>query len=321
MNDKTVKEIIKIKNQIRQKYKALKSGQIRKEGYLKDTFKPITEPLQELLKNVKEKPKLELKQRHHTYKRKIGDHDEEQQRSEKYKKMKRKLSFLSDTDDEEDPFEAFTKDSTEEQQQQQQPSTSKEMQGVRKKTTLFNSNPGDLALKYLNLYIDDNGIDKTYGAYYDEDSEELMIGNSTVNIREDDLIIDGQTYQGTPGLYELIFMHRPKRYMYDDIDLANYEQILNNSSAFHRGFNKSSQIRGNRSYKYKYIIKHLIPKHKGGELMQLSDRDIDYIYWNDPNELVDRLRLLIASQQAGNNSHNNEIVSIIEELREANIIV
>lgn len=44
------------------------------------------------------------------------------------------------------------------------------------------------------------------------------------------------------------------------------------------------------------------------------------MYWDDPNELVDRLRLLIASQSAGHTGHNNEIISIIEELREANII-
>lgn len=43
-------------------------------------------------------------------------------------------------------------------------------------------------------------------------------------------------------------------------------------------------------------------------------------YWNDPNELVDRLRLLISSKSAGHTGHNNEIISIIEELREANII-
>lgn len=47
---------------------------------------------------------------------------------------------------------------------------------------------------------------------------------------------------------------------------------------------------------------------------------MDYIYWDDPNELVDRLRLLIASQAAGNTSHTNEIFSIIEELREGEIV-
>lgn len=45
-----------------------------------------------------------------------------------------------------------------------------------------------------------------------------------------------------------------------------------------------------------------------------------FSYWNDPNELVDRLRLLISSTSAGHTGHNNEIISIIEELRESNII-
>lgn len=45
-------------------------------------------------------------------------------------------------------------------------------------------------------------------------------------------------------------------------------------------------------------------------------QNIDYVHWDDPNELVDRLRLILASQAAGNNSHTNEINSIIEELRE-----
>ena len=58
----------------------------------------------------------------------------------------------------------------------------------------------------------------------------------------------------------------------------------------------------------------------GGGLMQVVDKNINHVYWNDPNELVDRLRLLIASQQAGHNNHNNEIMSIIEELKEADII-
>lgn len=67
--------------------------------------------------------------------------------------------------------------------------------------------------------------------------------------------------------------------------------------------------------------------HVGDGLIDLSmkqykiDNSSDsYTYWNDPNELVVRLRLLIASTTAGNNAHQNEILSIIEELREADII-
>ena len=44
------------------------------------------------------------------------------------------------------------------------------------------------------------------------------------------------------------------------------------------------------------------------------------MYWNDVNELVDRLKLLVAEKSAGNNSHDNEIMSIIEELREERLI-
>jgi hypothetical protein len=55
-------------------------------------------------------------------------------------------------------------------------------------------------------------------------------------------------------------------------------------------------------------------------MMNVTDNAIDYVYWNDPNELVDRLRLLMASQEAGNSNHVNEMNSIIEELLEAKLI-
>lgn len=45
------------------------------------------------------------------------------------------------------------------------------------------------------------------------------------------------------------------------------------------------------------------------------------VYYDDPNELVTRLNLLISSQNAGNTGVNNEIISILEELRERKLIV
>ena len=53
--------------------------------------------------------------------------------------------------------------------------------------------------------------------------------------------------------------------------------------------------------------------------MKANSQKPNYIYWDDPNEIVERLQLLMASQHAGNNNQSNEIVSIIEELKEANI--
>ena len=50
-----------------------------------------------------------------------------------------------------------------------------------------------------------------------------------------------------------------------------------------------------------------------------DDNKINYIHWDDPNEIVDRLRLLEILRQTDHN--DNEILSIIEELREAGLII
>lgn len=50
------------------------------------------------------------------------------------------------------------------------------------------------------------------------------------------------------------------------------------------------------------------------------NQNIVYEYYDDPNELCDRLRLLIASKGAGNTNHDQEVNSIIEELKERGII-
>ena len=55
--------------------------------------------------------------------------------------------------------------------------------------------------------------------------------------------------------------------------------------------------------------------------MVKSNSSIDHISWDDPTELVDRLRLLMAEQQAGNEAHSNEILAMVEELREVGYIL
>ena len=48
--------------------------------------------------------------------------------------------------------------------------------------------------------------------------------------------------------------------------------------------------------------------------------EIDYDIRDDPNELVDHLRFIFSRQVAGDFSHVNEMVTIIEELSEAGYI-
>lgn len=44
-----------------------------------------------------------------------------------------------------------------------------------------------------------------------------------------------------------------------------------------------------------------------------SNTNTDYVYWDDANELVQRLRLLMASERSGHTGHKNEILSIEKE--------
>ncbi len=83
------------------------------------------------------------------------------------------------------------------------------------------------------------------------------------------------------------------------------------------------------SKKFSQIIKPMFEVTStlktGGSLLpryKIASRNTrkDFVYWDDPNELVERLQLLVAERSAGNFSHENEIHSIIEELREGGYI-
>jgi len=113
--------------------------------------------------------------------------------------------------------------------------------------------------------------------------------------------------------------------------MQKYKSILMATSAHKRKYDAQARLNSNKGYKYKQIIAPLMSieskKNKSGtgvfmpRAMTLTDNKIDYVHWDDPNELVDRLRLLDASHRAGHNAHDNEILSILEELREAGLII
>lgn len=62
-------------------------------------------------------------------------------------------------------------------------------------------------------------------------------------------------------------------------------------------------------------------KRRGLEFFLIPySENIVYEYWDDLNELCERLQLLMASKSAGNTNHDQEINSIIEKFKERNII-
>ncbi|KAL6256723.1 hypothetical protein P5V15_011651 [Pogonomyrmex californicus] len=113
-------------------------------------------------------------------------------------------------------------------------------------------------------------------------------------------MLDNVRYNGTLGLYELIFKRLPDDAVFTEDDKQTYKSILLTTNAHRRGHSAHNPIKGNRGFKYINIIAPLVSTYgsngkKGASVsnistaMKLNDNKIDYVHWDDPNELVDRL--------------------------------
>ncbi|EZA49491.1 hypothetical protein X777_12285 [Ooceraea biroi] len=183
-------------------------------------------------------------------------------------------------------------------------------------------------------------IDTVYGVYIGETG--TMLGDKRFDISSDDTIfVDGTRYEDTPGLYELIFMCMPDERVYTVQDTTMYRRILSATNVHRQRYQAHRPINSNKGFKYKQIIAPLMcldsaaghggagvepqpppppPPPQSLPTMRVTDNAIRYVHWDDLNELMDRLRLIEASRDAGNDSHDAEFLSIIEEFREAGII-
>lgn len=195
----------------------------------------------------------------------------------------------------------------------------------------------EISLEGKDVYGIYDGVNVPFGIR--TDNKQLMIGNSIVSFSKIDSVdknnvllvkIDDKTYNLTPGLKELLLQKKPDLKTITSEDKMIYKNILLQTNAHKRDFNPGGQIRGDKGTKYRDIIKPLFSitsnekkqTKLGGSLPKLKKyrTQTDLVYWDDPNELVERLKLLIASRDAGNTNHDNEILSIIEELKEARVI-
>lgn len=162
--------------------------------------------------------------------------------------------------------------------------------------------------------------DHTYGPKYEQEVSKWRLGDTVINFNQKTggVQVNRIKFEGTAGLYDLIFNSEPKNY--DEKDLQNYKKILELTNVHRRDYKASGQLKGNSGFKYRYVIQKLFEKKTGKGFMKYNEKPVEYRYWDQVGELIQRLKLLIASRQAGNNSNENEINAIIEELREAKVI-
>lgn len=305
-----LKEIVELSDSIRKKYQMLKRGSAETDVLLQKTFKPIVDPLQTLVKEKKRKRiKTETEVKKEIKSEYQDDNDEVFPETLKHDDVFPKTLNL-ETLVESTPIAEKVLEET--------LSTPEGAEYIKH----FLQQYGPLASKYMILYVtDDKTIDKTlHGLRYVDN--EWQFGNKTFTVdKEDNIYIDDTKYEGTPGLFELIFLKEPNQDIITKTDYDMYVKILNTASVLKKRYDPFGSGQGSRSKKYVSIIAPRLRSKSGtGFIKHYHQKAPDLVYWDDPNELVERLILLIASKDAGHSNHDNEILSITEELREAGYI-
>ncbi|XP_065672192.1 uncharacterized protein LOC136090016 [Hydra vulgaris] len=181
---------------------------------------------------------------------------------------------------------------------------------------------GKIATDYLRMYTNSKkSTDTTFGIG-DEDGI-FYIGKKPIHINDNDIIIDDEKYNGTPGLWELIVKFNPNKGIYNEDDLKKYQDILIQTDAItsENPYKPKSSCGG----KYREIIAPIWKGIKENRKRESRGKGIGcrvqpIILHSDPDALVEKLYLCIAAWKAGNTGARNEGVAICDELLRQGII-
>lgn len=295
-NEKKLKQaIIRSSNAIRKKYRDLHQERLlQKEEFLLQ-YKPIIEPLNKLNEN-----KEQLN---------IVNNYEETPKQTKSRLLPRRLNF----DEMEESFEGNGKSDIVQSDQRAH------IESPLDSSVSVVTRPQLNTLSDCKRVASTADTDKLFGVR--KCGKNYKIGQAIVKLDEDSIYMnnDSKRFKLTKGLKNLLFLKSTVPNSYARCDLNDYKKILTLSDI------DATKIKSkNRNDNFENIIKPLLKIGNGVQtdykIVNKFDTNSEYIYWDDPNELIDRLQLLVSSRSAGHTSHNNEIISIIEELRESNII-
>src|SRR5436190_7398694 len=163
---------------------------------------------------------------------------------------------------------------------------------------------GPIALKYLP-----RAKDYVFGLYWDKYVQQFKIGDKITTIDMDDIIVDGEKFVGTPGLWRLLsYKEAPEGRLYSDDDLKNYSKILWKTNSIYKNNDPSTKKpKSSKGDKYKNLIKEIWKnKVEGSGVRKYSENKIEYRYIDDLNKLDGYLNFIISEEMAGNNNYSNE---------------
>lgn len=318
------RKIVNAAESIKRKVRRMKNIESENEKVLESVFKPITNPLKQLIEPYKN-TNIESRRKNCDWNKEDESDSNESDNDKTIIKgkpaVKKGKESDSETGDDEIPISNEDSDESRE---------SPNISGSSFKTVESTPSTPNRDISSWSLSSEAHD-DIPFGIRHERGK--LMMGSARVYIGNDKISVAGQEYRFTPGVKELLLKKVPDMSLITQSDIGTYKSMLIDTNAHRRDYDPTKPIKSNKGRKYLNVIKPLFKLHKNSDstdsslphgsglnMLKKWKKNVDYVYWDDPNELVDRLKLLIASRDAGNTGLDNEIISIIEELREAGII-
>ena len=179
---------------------------------------------------------------------------------------------------------------------------------------------GEIAMSYLK--IPEKERDTTFGIYKENDDH--YIGNTHIIIKDDDIIIKdtGERFVGTHGLWKLITTKNLTldNIEWDKMDEKDYVRLLKKTHVLHRGNNPNNpHAKSSGGKKWNNILTFIWHTNRFPQKGESQGSGVVVIP-SDPNALLERLDLLLASQEAGHTGVRNELVSICDELKRQGVL-
>ena len=180
---------------------------------------------------------------------------------------------------------------------------------------------GDIAYYYLNI----PNRDPDFGII--KKGRDHFIGKEHVIIKDNNIFLPklGEEFIGTDGLWELLTSKNPQNFTDEDYDM--YDDLMVMTNALHRDNDEDNpHPKGNhKTYKWLNIIRPIWYRNKRGIYRYPKEKEAFkgkgvVVIPSDPNALLERLDLLLASQEAGHTGVRNELVSICDELKRQDVL-
>ena len=190
----------------------------------------------------------------------------------------------------------------------------------------------------MRKFLTKDEADKDLGIY--DKKGDFYIGSKPVFIVGDNIRIDNKEYPGTPGLWDLIVTKKPSNENVTASDIETYKNIMFETNSIYKD-NDPKQNRGKNNKKNpkwkKYLAdswdrisrekRELDAETRKAERRRVPRRQKDptigdglTVIPSNPNALLERLDLLLASQAAGHTGVGNELTSICDELKRQGVI-